>query len=267
MYSTEVYSPHVSSSKIRFNCVSKTERFKSKTALEAISPPPNATGELHLGHVLNLCLQRAHSVGSRECGRLTKWTFGLDHAGTAAKYILIRRYGLASVQRFWDWKKRIARAFLVQLEHLLSFKLLERTRFTLDEPFKVAVAYAFVKLWKYGAVTPRRRLVAWDESIKCLVSNLETFRKTEYAKQTSWKFILKCGVNLIWRNRWVLTNYIDADRPPTEVLVLAVVLGVSHLCNCKLSFAKLEDAASGATVSVLVNAKENISGFCVLKPT
>ncbi|MFP3039460.1 MAG: class I tRNA ligase family protein [Candidatus Hodgkinia cicadicola] len=265
MYSAEVHSPYVSSLKMRFNCVGSTERFKSKTVLEAISPPPNVTGELHLGHVLNLCLQRAHSVGS--CGQLTKWTFGLDHAGTAAKYILIRRYGSASEQRFWDWKKRIAKAFLIQLEHLLSFKLSERTRFTLDGPFKVAVAYAFVKLWKHEAVTPRRRLVAWDESVKCLVSNLETFRKTEYVKQTSWKFILKCGVNLVWRNGWVLTNYIDANRPPAEALVLAVVLGVSHLCNCKLSLAKLEDAASGAAVSVLVNAKEDVEGFSVLKST
>ncbi|MFP3038412.1 MAG: class I tRNA ligase family protein [Candidatus Hodgkinia cicadicola] len=255
----------MSSLKIRFDCGSNSERFKSKTALEAISPPPNVTGELHLGHVLNLCLQRAHSVGSLERGQLTKWTFGLDHAGTAAKYVLIRRYGSASVQRFWDWKKRIAKAFLVQLECLLSFKLLERTRFTLDEPFKVAVAYAFIKLWKRNAVTPRRRLIAWDESIKCLVSDLETFRKTDYVKRTSWKFILKCGVNLIWCNKWVLTNYVDADRPSTEAAVLAVVLGVSHLCNCKLSFAKLRDAASGAAVSVLVNAKEDAEGFCVLK--
>ncbi|MFP3039297.1 MAG: class I tRNA ligase family protein, partial [Candidatus Hodgkinia cicadicola] len=263
MYSAEVHSPYVSSLKIRLG----TERFKSKTALEAISPPPNVTGELHLGHVLNLCLQRAHSVGSCGWVQLTKWTFGLDHAGTAAKYILIRRYGSASAQRFWDWKKRIAKTFLVQLEHLLSFKLFERIRFTLDEPFKVAVAYAFVKLWKRKAVTLRRRLVAWDESVKCLVSNLETFRTTEYVKQTSWKFILKHGVNLIWRNGWVLTNYIDANRPPTEASVFAVVLGISRLCYCKFSFAELRDAASAAKVSVLVNAKEDVEGFCILKST
>ncbi|MFP3038202.1 MAG: class I tRNA ligase family protein [Candidatus Hodgkinia cicadicola] len=267
VYSAEVYSPYVSSLEISFDCGGGAERFKPKTVLEAISPPPNVTGEPHLGHVLNLCLQRAYSVGSCERSQLTKWTFGLDHAGTAAKCVLIRRYGSVSVQRFWDWKKRIAKTFLVQLECLLSFKPLERIRFTLDEPFKAAVAYAFVKLWKRKAVTPRRRLVAWDESVKCLVSNLETFRRTEYVKQTSWKFILKHGVNLIWCNGWVLTNYICANRPSTETLVLAVVLGISYLCNCKLSSAKLRDAASAAAVSVLVNAKEDAEGFCVLKST
>lgn len=79
------------------------------------------------------------------CGKLVRRTFGLDHAGTAVKYVLLRRYGFASAFKFWTWKKRVARTFLIQLEYMLSGRLLRRTRFTLDRPFRVAAVIAFVK--------------------------------------------------------------------------------------------------------------------------
>ncbi|MFP3039606.1 MAG: class I tRNA ligase family protein [Candidatus Hodgkinia cicadicola] len=265
MYSAEVYSPHICLPISHRSWISRTSG--SKAALEVISPPPNVTGELHLGHVLNLCLQRAYSVGSIRWGRMPEWIFGLDHAGIAAKHVLLRWYGLASVRRFWAWKKRIARIWLIQLERLLSFKLSKRTRFTLDEAFKAAVAYAFVKLWKHKLVTQQRRLVAWDESVKCLVSNLETFRKIEYVKQMSWKFVLTHSISLTWHNSWVSANYVAVNRPFAETPVFAVVLGLNRLCSCKLGFAKLRDAANIDSVSVLVSTKDDAEGFCVLKST
>ncbi|MFP3038119.1 MAG: class I tRNA ligase family protein [Candidatus Hodgkinia cicadicola] len=170
--------------------------------------------------------------------------------------MLLRRYGFASAHKFWAWKKQIAKVFLVQLERLLSRKLLGRTRFTLDALFKAAVACAFTKLWKNGVVMPRRRLVAWDSSVECLVSDLETFRSVEYAKQLYWKFVLRDSTSLVWRNAWVASNYVTAVRPLAETSVFAAVLTLSCLCNCKLSSAELKDAASADTTAALVNAKD-----------
>ncbi|MFP3038653.1 MAG: hypothetical protein ACKERG_04635 [Candidatus Hodgkinia cicadicola] len=107
-------------------------------------------------------------------------------------------------------------------------------------------------------MTQQRRLVAWDESVKCLVSNLETFRKIEYVKQMSWKFVLTHSISLIWYNGWVSANYVVVNRPFTETSVFAVVLGLNRICSCKLSFAKLMDAANADTVSVLVSTKDDV---------
>ncbi len=100
MYSREVYSPHVHARQVRRSCAKCEAGFRFRNKLEVITPPPNITGELHLGHMLNLALQRAYSEVTIRYSLRVERALGLDHAGTAAKYVLLKRYGVASLRSF-----------------------------------------------------------------------------------------------------------------------------------------------------------------------
>ncbi len=100
MYSREVYSPHVYGLQMRRSCARRDAGVRVGSWLEVIMPPPNITGELHLGHMLNLSLQKAYSESVVCYSQLVERTLGLDHAGTATKYVLLRRYGVASLRSF-----------------------------------------------------------------------------------------------------------------------------------------------------------------------
>ncbi len=100
MYSREVYSPHVYALQVRRSCARCDAGFGFRGWLEVITPPPNITGELHLGHMLNLSLQKAYSGSAVRHSQLVERAIGLDHAGTATKYVLLRRYGTASLRGF-----------------------------------------------------------------------------------------------------------------------------------------------------------------------
>ncbi len=100
MYSREVYSPHVRALQMRRSCGCCTAGSKLGNVLEVIAPPPNITGELHLGHTLNLSLQKAYSEKAGRYHQPVECVLGLDHAGTATKYVLLKRYGVASLRGF-----------------------------------------------------------------------------------------------------------------------------------------------------------------------
>ncbi len=124
-----------------------------------VAPPPNITGELHVGHVLNLVLQRVISAELEQRGAFVQRVVGLDHAGLAVKRILALKRGRANINMFWSWKRRVGQRLLSGIKRALSLCALSGVRFTLDRPFAAAVACAFVRLYNAKLVSRKFRLL------------------------------------------------------------------------------------------------------------
>jgi valyl-tRNA synthetase len=150
-----------------------------------VIPPPNVTGNLHMGHALNNTLQDVLCRYWRMRGRDVLWQPGVDHAGIATQMVVERmlterrepdRRALgrkAFVERVWAWKAESGGAIVAQLKRLGASCDWSRERFTLDEGLSRAVAKVFVQLYREGLVYKDKRLVNWDPKFQTAISDLE----------------------------------------------------------------------------------------------
>ena len=150
-----------------------------------VIPPPNVTGNLHMGHALNNTLQDVLCRYWRMSGRDVLWQPGVDHAGIATQMVVERmlmerqepdRRALgrkAFVERVWAWKAELGGAIIAQLKRLGASCDWSRERFTLDEGLSRAVAKVFVQLYREGLVYKDKRLVNWDPKFQTAISDLE----------------------------------------------------------------------------------------------
>jgi valyl-tRNA synthetase len=150
-----------------------------------VIPPPNVTGNLHMGHALNNTLQDILCRYWRMNGRDVLWQPGVDHAGIATQMVVERmlmerqeqdRRTLgrkAFVERVWAWKAESGGAIVSQLKRLGASCDWSRERFTLDEGLSRAVAKVFVQLYREGLVYKDKRLVNWDPKFQTAISDLE----------------------------------------------------------------------------------------------
>jgi valyl-tRNA synthetase len=150
-----------------------------------VIPPPNVTGNLHMGHALNNTLQDVLCRYWRMNGRDVLWQPGVDHAGIATQMVVERmlmerqepdRRALgrkAFVERVWAWKAESGGAIVAQLKRLGASCDWSRERFTLDEGLSRAVAKVFVRLYREGLVYKDKRLVNWDPKFQTAISDLE----------------------------------------------------------------------------------------------
>ena len=150
-----------------------------------VIPPPNVTGNLHMGHALNNTLQDVLCRYWRMRGRDVLWQPGVDHAGIATQMVVERmlmerqepdRRAMgrkAFVERVWAWKAELGGAIVSQLKRLGASCDWSRERFTLDEGLSRAVAKVFVQLYREGLVYKDKRLVNWDPRFQTAISDLE----------------------------------------------------------------------------------------------
>jgi valyl-tRNA synthetase len=147
-------------------------------------PPPNVTGELHLGHAITLAIEDLMIRHSRMKGIPTLWVPGSDHAGIATQLQVetsLRKEGLtreqlgreAFIQRTWEWKEKFGGIITQQVRKIGASCDWERERFTLDEGLSKAVREAFVQLYERGLIYRGAYLVNWSPGLKTAVSNLE----------------------------------------------------------------------------------------------
>ncbi len=147
-------------------------------------PPPNVTGDLHVGHALTMTLQDIVVRTQRLRGKDTLYQPGVDHAGIATQLIVERQVNAegttskamgrdAFVERIWQWKEKSGGNITRQLRRLGSSCDWERERFTLDERSSRAVREAFVRLYKEGKIYRGERLVNWDPKFQSAISDLE----------------------------------------------------------------------------------------------
>ncbi|MCC2647098.1 MAG: valyl-tRNA synthetase [Rickettsiaceae bacterium] len=167
----------------------------NSTPYTIMIPPPNVTGNLHVGHALTMTLQDTLIRWKRMQGHDTLWMPGTDHAGIATQMMVERKLsqeGLSRhdlgrdkfIEQVWKWKAESGGSITKQLRRLGASLDWSRERFTLDEKFSLAVQQAFVKLFDQGLIYRDKRLVNWDPKLKSAISDLEV--KNQETKGSLW---------------------------------------------------------------------------------
>ncbi len=153
-----------------------------------VIPPPNVTGVLHMGHMLNNTIQDVLIRRARMQGKNACWVPGTDHASiaTEAKVVaMLKEQGInkkdLSREEFlkyaYEWKEKYGGIILKQLEKLGASCDWDRTRFTMEESLSEAVIDTFIHLYKKGWIYRGVRMVNWDPQGKTAVSDEEVIRK------------------------------------------------------------------------------------------
>tara|TARA_B100000900_G_scaffold416136_1_gene449395 strand:- start:3192 stop:5801 length:2610 start_codon:yes stop_codon:yes gene_type:complete len=158
-----------------------------------VIPPPNVTGVLHMGHMLNNTLQdvlirRARMKGFNAC-----WVPGTDHASIATEAKVVQKLAKEGIdksslsrdeflQNAWEWKEKHGGIILDQLKKLGASCDWERTKFTMDEDMSAAVINVFVDLHQKGLIYRGVRMVNWDPSAQTALSDEEVIHKEVNSK-------------------------------------------------------------------------------------
>lgn len=153
-------------------------------------PPPNITGELHLGHAMYVSLEDLMIRYHRMKGEPTLWVPGSDHAGIATQLQIekvLQKEGLTReevgrqsfVERAWAWKEKFGGIITRQTRRLGASCDWTRERFTLDEGLSQAVREAFVSLYEKGLIYRGPRLINWSPNLRTAVSDLEVEHSQE----------------------------------------------------------------------------------------
>ena len=158
-----------------------------------VIPPPNVTGVLHMGHMLNNTLQDVLVRRARMLGKNACWVPGTDHASiaTEAKVVnKLKQEGISKedltreefLQHAWEWKEKHGGIILEQLKKLGASCDWDRTSFTMDEKLSASVLEVFVDLYKKGLIYRGFRMVNWDPQAKTTVSDEEVNHKEVNSK-------------------------------------------------------------------------------------
>jgi len=147
-------------------------------------PPPNVTGELHMGHALNGSVQDALIRLNRMRGRNSLWVLGTDHAGIGVQAKveqMLREQGTSRqelgrerfTERVWEWREKYGPRIIEQFKRIGASLDYDREQFTLDEGYVRAVVRVFVSLYDKGYVYRDNYIVNWDPGTRSAISDLE----------------------------------------------------------------------------------------------
>ena len=171
----------------------KSEPNPDKEPYTIVIPPPNVTGVLHMGHMLNNTIQDVLIRKARMQGYEACWVPGTDHASiaTEAKVVnMLKEQGIDKhdisreefLKHAWEWKEKHGGIILEQLKKLGASCDWDRTAFTMDEALSGSVIKVFVDLHKKGKIYRGVRMVNWDPQAKTAVSDEEVLYKEVQSK-------------------------------------------------------------------------------------
>ena len=158
-----------------------------------VIPPPNVTGVLHMGHMLNNTLQDILVRRARMEGKNACWVPGTDHASIATEAKVVGRLAEQGIKKTdltreqflehaWDWTREHGGIILKQLRHLGCSCDWDRTSFTMDDIRSKSVIHVFVDLYRKGYIYRGVRMVNWDPQAKTALSDEEVVYKEEHSK-------------------------------------------------------------------------------------
>lgn len=165
--------------------VFKTKPNPNKKPFTIMMPPPNITGQLHMGHALDHTLQDILIRWKRMDGYEALWQPGTDHASIATEVKVVERikkeegktkYELGReefLKRAWDWRNEFGRKIVNQMQQLGDSCDWERERFTMDEGCNKAVTEFFIKLYEKGQIYRGNRIINWCPDCKTTLSDAE----------------------------------------------------------------------------------------------
>jgi valyl-tRNA synthetase len=164
-----------------------------KPAFTVLLPPPNVTGRLHMGHMLEHTEIDILTRWRRMCGDLALWIPGTDHAGIATQLMVERQLAEehktrqelgreAFIERVWQWKQHYGDAILDQMRRLGSTVDWSRAYFTMDAPRSKGVREAFVRLYEQGLIYRGAYIVNWCPRCQTAISDLEVVHEEQQGK-------------------------------------------------------------------------------------
>ena len=176
---------------------------KHKKPYTIVIPPPNVTGELHIGHALNAVIQDILIRQKRMQGFKTLWLPGTDHAGIATQNVVEKKLKKEGKTRFdlgrekfteeiWKWKEKYGNIILEQFKKMGCSCDWSRTRFTMDEDYSQAVKEAFSHYYKKGWIYKGKKVVNWCPRCATSLSDLEL----EYQEEKGNLWYIKYGKNI-----------------------------------------------------------------------
>ena len=182
-----------------------------------VIPPPNVTGVLHMGHMLNNTIQDILVRRARMMGKNACWVPGTDHASIATEARVVAKLkneGIdksklsreAFMEHAWEWKEKHGGIILDQLKKLGASCDWERTAFTMDQGYSESVIDVFVDLYKKGLIYRGVRMVNWDPQAKTAVSDEEVIYKELNSKLYHVRY------QVVGEEQWII---IATTRPET----------------------------------------------------
>ncbi|MBK1790777.1 valine--tRNA ligase [Persicirhabdus sediminis] len=172
----------------------RADENSSKEGYSIVIPPPNVTGILHLGHVLNNSIQDILARRARQKGKEVLWLPGTDHAGIATQtkverqlreneHMTRRDLGREKfLERVWDWKEEHGGIIIKQLKRLGCSCDWDRERFTMDAEYSEWVAKVFTDLFNQGLIYRGKRMVNWCPVSLTALSDEEVIMKPQNSK-------------------------------------------------------------------------------------
>jgi valyl-tRNA synthetase len=169
---------------------------ENRPVFTLLLPPPNVTGRLHMGHMLNQTQMDIIVRWHRMRGFITLWLPGTDHAGIATQMMVERQLAKEGkkrrdlgrekfIERVWDWKKHYGGAILDQMKRLGASVDWDREYFTMDDNLSRAVREVFVRLYEEGLIYRGKYIVNWCPRCETAISDLEV--KHEEVQGKLWE--------------------------------------------------------------------------------
>ncbi len=181
----------------------KGHREADKKPFTIVMPPPNVTGQLHMGHAMDCTLQDILTRFKRMEGYAALWVPGTDHAGIATQIKVeeelrknegLSRYDLGRekfLERVWEWKHKFGDRIVQQQKKLGSSCDWDRSRFTMDEGLSAAVRHVFVSLYKKGLIYKGSRIINWCPHCVTALSDAEVEYKEKPGHLWHLKYPIK----------------------------------------------------------------------------
>ncbi len=175
---------------------------KNKEPFTIVIPPPNITGILHIGHILNNTIQDIYIRYKRMCGYNSCWVPGTDHASIATESKVVHYLKEKGINKHdisreefikycREWKEKYGGIIIQQLKKLGISCDWRRERFTMDNHYYKKVIETFVDLYKSGCIYRGYRMVNWDPASKSAISDEEVFYKEVNGKLWYFKYPVK----------------------------------------------------------------------------
>src|SRR5712672_2096518 len=198
---------------------------ETRPVFTLLLPPPNVTGRLHMGHMLNQTQMDIIVRWHRMRGFVTLWLPGTDHAGIATQMMVERQ--LASegknrrdlgrekfVERVWEWKRLYGGAILDQMKRLGASVDWDREYFTMDENLSRAVREVFVRLYEEGLIYRGKYIVNWCPRCETAISDLEVKHEEVAGKLWEILYPVISGSNesMTWGEDFII---VATTRPET----------------------------------------------------
>ncbi len=209
-----------------YNYWKKNNLFKPKIKTKKknfsiIMPPPNITGNLHIGHAFQQTIIDFIVRYNKLNNKNVIWLMGTDHAGIATQ-ILVENYikkkknkkKIKIINEIWKWKKKYEKKINKQTESMGSLVDWSRTCFSLNKKFTYAVKTAFIKLYNNNLIYKKKKIINWDIKLQKVVSNLEINIKKKKIK----KFYIKFKLFKI--NKYIIIKI----KEPEKILGITYIL-------------------------------------------